>query len=63
MKKKGSDLEFISWINRDGSGTSDITKDHLEVLQDEKFKLIGLSIKENTFIAHGFNSFVVRIKK
>jgi hypothetical protein len=63
MILKGSRLEFISWIKRDGSGTEPITQDYLKILQDEKFEVNCLSLSENTHIASGFNSFVVRIKK
>lgn len=63
MILKGSRLEFISWIKRDGSGTEPITDDYLKILQDEKFDVNCLSLSENTHIASGFNSFVVRIKK
>lgn len=63
MILKGSRLEFISWIKRDGSGTEPITEDYLKILQDEKFDVNCLSLSENTHIASGFNSFVVRIKK
>lgn len=63
MKKYGKELQFISWINRDGSGTEPITETHVKILQEEKFKLHCLSITQETFIIHGFNSFVVKIKK
>ena len=59
---KGSKLEFISWINRDGSGVSEIPEGYLKLLQDEKFKLICLSITEGTYIASNMNLFVVRLK-
>lgn len=63
MKKLGRELEFISWINRDGSGTKPVTKSHTKLLGGDKFKLYCLSITEKTFIIHGFNSFVVKIKE
>lgn len=63
MILKGSRLEFISWIKRDGSGTEPITEDYLKILQDEKFEVNCLSLSQNTHIASGFNSFVVKIKK
>ena len=59
---KGNKLEFISQIKRDGSGTSKVTEKYFKFLNDENFKLIRLSLTENTFIASGFNCFVVRIK-
>ena len=69
MKKaKAKDLIFISWINRDGSGTSPVPEDMLEnmlnskFLKDDYFKLNSLSMSNETFIASGFNSFVVKLK-
>jgi len=62
MTKKGSKLEFISRIKRDGSGTSPVTDDYIEFLKDDVFKVECLSISHDTWIAIGFNSFVVRIK-
>jgi hypothetical protein len=58
MKKKAKDLEFISWINRDGNGT----KLNNEFSKDQKFRINILSISQKTYIASGFNSFVVRLK-
>lgn len=63
MKKIGKELEFISWIKRDGSGTDAISKEYLEIMQTETFELTCLSLSEGTFIASGFNSFVVKLKK
>lgn len=62
-KVKGRRLEFISQINRDGSGTSEIKDGYHSFMMDETFDLLRLSISEDTYIAHGFNSFVVRLKK
>lgn len=74
MKKKGKDLEFISWIKRDGSGVipigtpwnedCDFPKvDDMSYEDETKFKLTCLSATERTFIASGFNSFIVKIKQ
>jgi len=69
MKLKAKDLEFISIINRDGSGTKPVKKSYLKAMlenkfmKDELFKVRRLSLTEDTFIAMGFNSFVVKIKK
>lgn len=68
MKLKAKDLEFISWINRDGSGTTPVSDSMLDMMlnnslaKDEEFKIITLSLTEKTFIASNFNSFVVRLK-
>ena len=69
MKKKPHELEFISHILRDGSGTKPVPSDYLKAMEenpfmkDKEFKLNCLSLTEKTFIASGFNSFVVRLKK
>lgn len=60
MKKlKGNQLEFISWILRDGSGTDPV--EDTEHLQNETFTINCLSMTKKTYIASGFNSFVVKI--
>lgn len=59
----GSQLDFISIIKRDGFGTDPVTSDQVERLNSEEFNLSCLSISKSTYIAHGFNSYVVRIKK
>jgi len=58
---KGKDLEFISLIGRNGQ-TLEKTYDQ-SFLDDEYFTLHPLSLSEKTYIAHGFNSFVVKKKK
>ena len=63
MKKKGKDLIFISSIKGDGSGTGMVKKRLIELIQDDYFKINPLSITNETFIASGFNSFVVKLKK
>ncbi len=62
MKLKGSDLEFISQINRDGIGTSPVSDSYVKLMENEKFKVYCLSMSQRTFIAMDFNSFVVKIK-
>lgn len=73
MKKLGSELIFISWIRRDGTGTvmcgtgwnekSDSPKvDDMSYLDNEEFTVKCLSLSKQTFIASGFNSFVVKLK-
>lgn len=67
-KAKAKDLEFISLINRDGSGTEKVPDEMLENMlnsrfcKDDKFNLNVLSLSNKTFIASGFNSFVVKLK-
>jgi hypothetical protein len=62
MKKYGRELQFISLVKRDGSGTLPVKPDLLEAIQEERFKVICLSMSEKTFIAFNFNCYVVRLK-
>ena len=68
MKKKAHELEFISQIKRDGSGTIKVKKSYLKamlensLMKDEDFELHCLSLTEKTFIAFNFNAFVVRVR-
>jgi hypothetical protein len=68
MKAIPSELEFISQINRDGSGVTPVSEEYLKamltnsLMNTQKYKLYRLSITEKTYIACGFNSFVVRLK-
>lgn len=67
IQKKAYQLTFISQIKRDGSGTDPVDKDMLNMMRtnkfskDDFFKLHTLSLSQRTFIAIGFNSFVVRL--
>jgi hypothetical protein len=66
-KVKASELEFISRIKRDGSGVQILGKKDCDKLAsaehfDEVFSLSRLSITNGTYIASGFNSYVVRYK-
>ncbi len=69
MKKQAHELEFISEINRDGSGTIPVPESYLKsmlenkFMKDEYFDVRCLSLSEKTFIASNFNSFVVRLKQ
>lgn len=62
-KRKGYELEFISQIERDGSGTKHVKESYLEFLNAETFRINALSFTHKTFIASGFNSFVVTLKE
>ena len=61
MKATAKELEFISQIKRDGSGV--ITKDITPSDENEIYNLYTLSITNATFIASGFNTYVVKLKK
>lgn len=67
MTKKPSELIFISRIKRDGSGTSRVLKKELHQLNnapyiDRTYIINPLSLSEGTYIASGFNSYVVKLK-
>jgi hypothetical protein len=68
MKKaKASELDFISVIKRDGSGTTPVSPELLSMLNENScvgdFMLQRLSITEDTYIAFNFNVYVVKYKK
>ena len=61
-RAKGSELVFVSRINRDGIGTIDVSKEDMKHLRDVVFLLNSLSITNKTYIACEFNSYVVRLR-
>jgi len=65
MKVEASKLTFISQIKRDGTGVEILTPSQNEELQndtiDKWYEINSLSISNKTYIASGFNSYVVRI--
>lgn len=74
MKALGKELDFISFVKRDGSGTIAVgtewyehlphpKTDDVAYLDDEVFKLSTLSLTHRTYIASGFNTWVVKIKE
>lgn len=69
MKAKAHELEFISQIKRDGSGVKKVPESYLRsmlenpLMNGEVYNLTPLSLTKETFIAHGFNSFIVKLKK
>jgi hypothetical protein len=69
MKATAKELEFISQIKRDGSGVKKVPESYLRsmlenpLMNNENFKIHCLSLNQKTFIAHGFNSFIVKLKK
>ena len=68
MTKKANELIFISRIKRDGSGVKKVFKKDVLHLTTNKFaanddyKISRLSISEGTYIASGFNTYVVKLK-
>ena len=68
MKKTPKDLIFISRIKRDGSGVKKVFKKDIKHLTEnifaskEEYEINRLSIYEGTYIASGFNSYVVKLK-
>ncbi len=59
----GSELEFIAWIHRDGSGVTPMVGKDTTVAERQTYSLNCLSITQDTYIASGFNSYVVRLRK
>jgi len=59
MIRNKQDLIFMSKIKKDGSG---VTAPDLSRIEDEKFHIIKLCSFEKTFLAVGFESFIVKIK-
>jgi hypothetical protein len=63
MTRIGSELEFISRILRDGSGTEMIsTREEVSHVENTRFEMASLSITKGTWIATEFNAYVVKIK-
>ena len=62
VREKGKNLIFISRINRDGSGTIDVSNQDMSNLNESTFTIICLSITLKTFIAGEFNSYIVKMK-
>lgn len=58
----GNELIFISSINRDGKGVTDLSKDDMSFVNNTIFKLTSLSISNKTFIASEMNAYVVKFK-
>jgi len=63
MKKKGSELEFLSLIGRDGTSIYPARKSFIAMMQNETFKLERLSLSQDTYIAFNMSVFTVKIKK
>lgn len=59
MKARPYELEFISRIKRDGSGTEEPKE---RTFSDNTYTLTPLSMSHGTFIASGFKSYVVKPK-
>ena len=62
MKIYGKDLEFISRILRNGSGIVDLINNDLSPQNNVEYELYPLSITSETYIAIGFNCYIVKIK-
>lgn len=74
MKKLGKELDFISYIKRDGTGTimcgtewdnfmGHPKVDEMSYLDHQEFKIKAISLTYKTYIASGFNTWVVRLKQ
>lgn len=62
MNKLGKDLEFISRIKRDGTEVEPVLDDLVLSLDETWFRVIPLSLNAGTFIAMGFNCYIVKLK-
>ena len=73
MRKLGKELEFISFVKRDGSGNIPVDTewtrysdhprtDNVSYMDGHEFEINTLSLSQKTFIASGFNTWVVRLK-
>lgn len=73
MQKLGKELEFISFVQRDGSGVIPIgtpwsasnkhpKTDDMSYLDDDKFEVTIISMTNQTYIASGFRYFCCKIK-
>ena len=60
MVMKGNELIFLRRINKYGESSIEEAKEELH--QDDDFQITCLSISEGTYIAHGFSTFVVKLK-
>lgn len=62
---KGKELIFISRIRRDGSGVEMVEEQVVvsDLSENETFEINRLSITQGTYIASGFNSYVVKFKE
>jgi hypothetical protein len=62
LQLKGKDLLFISQISIRGEGVLPVRQEYIDIMQKDNFDVNRLSISEDTWIASGFNSFVVKVK-
>lgn len=63
MREHGSNLEFISIVNRDGLGTRPLREDQKEFFSTIEWGLKRLSITANTYLAFNTSVCVVKIKE
>ena len=74
MRYEGKELEFISFVKRDGTGvimcgtkwnadSKHPKTDEMSYLDDEVFNVTTISLTYKTYIASGFNTWVVKIKE
>jgi hypothetical protein len=58
---KGEELIFLRRINKYGESSIEEVKE--ELYKNDNFQITCLSISQGTYIAHGFATFVVKLKK
>jgi hypothetical protein len=62
QKMYGRDLIFISRINADGKGITDVSLDNMSFENNTKFTLIYLSMSQKTLIASEMSTYTVKLK-
>lgn len=68
-KAKAGQLIFLGQVRRDGSGIDEVSEDYKKgmlenpLMKDELFEIRVLSLTQKTYIASGFNTFVVKLRE
>lgn len=62
MERLPSELEFISRILPDGTGVELVDNDDVPESKYRQMKLTSLSVSNQTYLAHGFSTWVVKLK-
>jgi hypothetical protein len=60
---KGHQLIFLKRINKQGDSSLIPAHEDNRHYYDDNFEITCLSISEGTYIAHGFSTFIVKLKK
>lgn len=60
---KGHELIFLKRIDKYGDSSPKPAHEDNRHYSDDNFQITCLSISEGTYIAHGFSTFIVKLKK